>query len=1060
MKKTILILTFVLILLSSFVLGDAYPISNPYDAVYVWQQNDTMPAISYDDVSNFGLATTGGTISVTGVHANATNYTVDNYHWNNTITFNSVYWTTSTIAFWYNPIGLGDNNVGFQLWQSVTNRMILMTSNPNRNFRIFSTFGGTACDTTGTNIPVIGTWYHVVFELNGSHQTLYIDGVSHASVACTKTFADFSDNPSLYIGTWNNGIYGQNQGAYDEVLFFNKTLTASEIWNIYNGNVTVPPPSQGKPIVTLISPINDTITNKNTVNMTCNASWVDGYLINLSLYINGTLNATNTTTVTNNSNYTFTNIDFGEGVYYWNCYACDNNSNCSWATNNFTYTIDFVDPVIVTNFINKSIYYQNNITGQFNFSDNTILNTYNISVDETQVAGQTGINNNFAQYNLSLDPSSYSVGSHTLTIRVADGHTTEELKGDYKIRNGIFNDYLEYGFWDNGFIRTQSKNRSIIDKWTSKKEIDRYTQIYEPAKPSSIQTFIEESDMPIYIINKPGYYGDTWIVMGDHWKDYVLEDEPGAKVSIKRINDYKVEVTIEGIKNHPERLVLKSVGDLNVVIKNYIFYILNSSISYSSDIIFETDQQTITLEINKTVSTNANLYWNGNLISSTKTNYTNYDLYTATFTTPQISAAQENITFYWNYTLTGINNTETGSITNNQTIYRISIDNCSTYTTYTINFSLLDETTINSTIGTIHATLHTYRPNSSNYRSNSFDFTGQNNYSICIYPSWATYNTTSYSFEYLATGYTSKEYMFAALEISNQSQEIKLYLTNSTLASNVVITLRDTNDNLLEDYTIRVKRYYPGTGEEITVEITQTDYNGNAVVHLILNDVYYSFSIEKDSQVIKSIPPAKYYTTAQTFIIDITDIELSFEEKVYYTVSPDSPVQSQPTNFSLTAISPGNYIEWFAIYTIFNNTVYLDNSTTSDGGTATIELNLTNQTGWLSITYYIKAQDESLFTFRGGYLITDLVPGEYSIETQASAWEDIFNVMWRVVVAVFASIIMVLVFVQFIGPEAAGIVGVLVQIGFLIKGWIPVWMGIVEAVIIFGLYLMYQRGGA
>ncbi len=814
--------------------------------------------------------------------------------------------------------------------------------------------------------------------------------------------------------------------------------------------------------VNLLSPPNNTTTNNQTINHTYNVTSALP-ISRCDLLTNYTgvwiVNQTNTSAVINGSNNSFIIPTLNQGGYDWNINCTNNQSNSSMGANNFTLIIDLIDPAIITNFINNSIYYQNNITGQFNFSDNIILNTYNISVDGTQVAGQTGINNSFAQYNLSLDPSSYSVGSHTLTVRVADGHTAEELGGDYKIRNGIFNDYLEYGFWDNGFIRTQSKNKSILDKWTSKKEIDKYTQIYEPAKPSSIQTFIEESDMPIYIINKPGYYGDTWIVMGNHWKDYVLEDEPDTKVSIKRINDYKVEVTIKGIKNHPERLVFTSVGDQNVVIKTYIFYTLNSSVSSSSNI-FETDQQTITLQINKTVSTNANLYWNGNLISSTKTNYSNYDLYTATFATPQISAQQENITFYWNYNLTGINNTETGNITNNQTIYRISIDDCSTYPTHTINFSLLDETTTNTTIGDIHATLHTYRSDSSNYRSNSFNFINQNNYSICIYPSWATYSTTTYAFEYLATGYTTKEYMFTNLEISNQSQLINLYLTNSTLASNVVITLRDTNDNLLEDYTIRVKRYYPGTGEEITVEITQTDYNGNAIVHLILSDVYYSFSIEKDAQVIRSISPAKYYTTSQTIIVDITTTELSFEEKVYYTISPDSPVQPQPTNFSLTTISPGNYIEWFAIYTIFNNTVYLDNSTTSDGGTAQIELNLTNQTGWLSITYYIKAQEEDLFTFNGGYLITDLVPGDYSAEAQATVWEDWLDVMWRVVVAVLVSILMVLMLVPFIGPEAAGIVGVLVQIGFLVIDWIPLWMGLVEAVIIIGMYLVYQRGAA
>lgn len=794
-------------------------------------------------------------------------------------------------------------------------------------------------------------------------------------------------------------------------------------------------------------PTNDEQFDRTTINLNATVNSTTNF--DCSFVVDGDLNSTDAY-ISGNDVFVSSNITFTAGSHNWfiNC----TNQNESVSSSTYSLWIDPVDPTITDDFTNGTIYYNENLTGQFNLSDNLLLHSYNISIDSNDIINGI-LDTTFYPLNLSLDLINISPGNHTLSVRVADGHTAKELKRDYKWSNGLFDDYLKYNFYGEGYIKTRSKTKSILDKWTTTRKKDRYIQTYEPANPSSTITFIEESDMPIYIKHKPGHYNDYWLIIGDHWKDYVLENEPDAQVSIKRIDQYKVEVTINRIKN-PEKLIFNSVGDLNIITKNYTFIKTNMTLTHTL-LLFETDEQTITLEINRSgFSTDADLYWNESLISSTKTSFENYDRYVATFTTPNLANISENVTFYWAYNLSGSD----GNITNNQTIYRISIDNCSTYTTRAINFTLIDESTNLPIVGEIHATLHTYRSSSSNYRENSFNFEGANNYSICIYPSWANYTLDSYAFEYLADGYATEEYMVSNLDISNKTQNINLYLVNESLSDNVIITLRDTDDNLLENYTIRVRRYYPESGEEITTEITETDHNGNAVVHLILNDVYYTFSLERDGTVIRIVSPAKYYSTSQTFIIDISEIELNFEDKVYYTVSPNSPIEPGLINFTLTTISPGSYIEWFAIYTSLNSTEYLDNSTTASGGNARIELNLTNQTGWLTITYFIKATDEDTFIFTGGYYITDVIPGNNSVVEQADEWEGVFNTMWRVIIAVAISVVSVLVFVQFTGPEAAGVIGLLFQIAFVVIGWIPLLFVIIEAVCIIGLYMLSQRG--
>ena len=53
-----------------------------------------------------------------------------------------------------------------------------------------------------------------------------------------------------------------------------------------------------------------------------------------------------------------------------------------------------------------------------------------------------------------------------------------------------------------------------------------------------------------------------------------------------------------------------------------------------------------------------------------------------------------------------------------------------------------------------------------------------------------------------------------------------------------------------------------------------------------------------------------------------------------------------------------------------------------------------------------------------------------------------------------------LTFVPFIGPEAGGIIAILAQIIFIVIGWIPLWIGIIEGLLLFGLYLLLPGGRA
>jgi len=805
------------------------------------------------------------------------------------------------------------------------------------------------------------------------------------------------------------------------------------------------------------------------INITATSDFNATFTAWTQFYINSTISGSQISkAISNNTNTNIANLS-AASIHDGDTLTAEvwvGNGQSNLTKLNITgYTIDYTNPVITPDDIalnQTHVYLKHNLTSQINASDPNLY-SINVSIDSASIFNISNYNSSLYVYNLSRNMSSYDVGLHDLSFRACDGHTALSLKDEWDYNIGLYGlTYKDGKKW----YRINPVNSDLFESITTAKMTDKYSFTYSKSflgkllNPDDKYTFIVESSDYIDIINSNKY--NAWLVIPTigstgRWIDFNLKDAKDAKYSIKRLNDKQVEITITNIPKDIKELVFSSTGELNCITDYYKFYVYNYTAT-SSDYSFETDYQTMTFEINKSsATTNAELYWNNTLKSSSKTSYTGYDKYTAVFRTPFIASQAQNITAYWNYNTTG----DSGNTTFNQTIYRMSIDNCSIYSTKAINFTLMDEVENKplNISGEIHTAMQIYRSNISDYRVTNLEFSGSNNYSVCIYSSFAAYTLGSTNFEYMATGYLNRDYSISALGISNATQEIKLYLTSTADSTNVIISLRDTDDNALEDYNIRVKRYYPATGEEVTSEIARTDYNGKAVARLILYNYYYSFSIEElDGTVIKLISPSKIYADSLTFIVDITETELSFEDKVWYSISPASPVLSQPVNFTLTTSSPGNYIEWFAIGTRFNSTDYLDNSTDADGGEVSIELDLTNQTGYLTITYYIKAANETLLTFNRGYYVTDITPGDLSIEGQREGWEDVFDTMWRVIVAVFVSVIAVLLLVQYTGPEFAGVVGVLVQIGFIIMGWIPLWMVIVEAFVLFGLYLLSSKG--
>jgi hypothetical protein len=135
--------------------------------------------------------------------------------------------STTTDNQFFNFGYLGDSN----------NILVFMRNGSNSNQAYHS-----ASTTTDTN------WHHIVVQTTGSAVEIYLDGESQSvsstyagsgSASSWISYINYTGTVRANIGT--NASYGPqySNGKIDQVRFFNKTLSASEVTTLYNENSLV-----------------------------------------------------------------------------------------------------------------------------------------------------------------------------------------------------------------------------------------------------------------------------------------------------------------------------------------------------------------------------------------------------------------------------------------------------------------------------------------------------------------------------------------------------------------------------------------------------------------------------------------------------------------------------------------------------------------------------------------------------------------------------------------------------------------------------------------------------
>jgi len=864
--------------------------------LYYSLDNANLTGTTIIDLSgNQNGTSVGPTTGVTGVINEAFSFDGDND------IINASSQTFKSISMWIKPDNvISDTGPSDYLWRDASSFQPYMFLGPitgdisNEVFTLVMSDGYYYW--TSAQVGSLGTtsYHHIVLVQDGSTYSLYINGSDKGAPSTYNAPSVDNSYSNLVVG-YSASSFG---GDIDEIGLWSDELNTTEINLLYGGgnglNPYSPSPSNTTISLGVPTPLNNSQYDNNPVLNTLMVNSSADFQCNLSL--NGVVNQSGTysngTNVNVSFNLTFTST--GRKNVTW---ACNNTNGDTESTTGF-YWFDDINPNIVTAYENATIFYDENVTGQFNLSDDVYLHSLLVTLwNGTVLTNLTDINATTYQYNLSFDPGGY-LGTRTFTLRLADGHTAQELKSqdDWKISNGLFNDKLSVD-WRGEYkpvSMTLRGDGGIWDSWDYKEEKDRVSFTYEPDKPAKTHTLTLTADTRLDIVSAPWTEYKNWVIIDDHWVDFQPYD-----INVIRISDREARVIVQN-PGLDEVLKFHSAGDLNIITKNYTFTNINISETYTTDLL-EGDTTSLTLNItsNGTTSTSASLKWNSTTQTVTSTSTTTNDVYTTSLNIPKISSLNESITHNWTYTIIGPVNNITGNITNNQTLYQMGLDRCENYTTRSINYTILD---IDTSAAVSADTIIRYTlENNAVSRDIILNWTGNSTPYTCMYPAWASYAyDTDGTLE--ATSYALRSYDQVGLSMTNTTAPITLYMTNSTGTTTLTITVIDIYDNELEGYLVEIQKYNPLSDDYGTSGQGNTNYQGQWQTSIYSTDEYRFLVYDETGALQLTTNKMYIYGTTLTLTIDTGEgVDLSDlinAETLDSTLSYDNTTQTFSLSWS------------------------------------------------------------------------------------------------------------------------------------------------------------------
>ena len=856
--------------------------------------------------------------------------------------------------------------------------------------------GDDRAEATSLVTPLDGSygWFHFAGTYDGTNISIFINGVKEESVTPT----------GVYGGITNNFIIGDGleewNGSIDEVLIFNRSLTPTEITDLYTNGI----------------------------------------------YAH---NQVNESPINNTNNY-FRDVSFTDGSYIWNveCYNMLGNSSFDprWAVSeDKTLTIDSTIPTITPEpdlGNNNIVVYNTSLETYINFSDDREIYSINVTYGNgTSYYNETNLGVTSQQVNISDIISQAEKGLLNLTARVCDAHTLTSISDiDWSDKDNGLDFIMKKKWWlfRDEWVHIYPKSYSEYNTPTTYKDKDRYPFIFNNKDvPSVAEVFVVESSDYIDIIGNKNYQGHLImpnIGENGYWVDF--DNEESTKTEIKRISDTKVEVTVYGLKS--KIIEFNSIGELNCVSETFYFNNLAPSTGYSSNVIVG-DATTIYLNVTEDsaiiTKLNATLWYNDTAYYVSATSN-----FTKSVTAPlSVDGNTSLIPFYWSVNVDG---TEYNLTSYNQNVSDFYLDDCSAYSTEALNFTIIDEET--------SVAVNADWTGRFNYSYNGikkyYDLTvtADNTTQMCIFPNNITFTNSDDYIYYSEAGYPQRKYTDTAVTIDNVTDDIVMYALASADGIYGRFKVVDTYTNSIEGASGLMKKEIGGVWTTMEGETS----DGSGLMTFWLNpDTTYQFIFSKTGY--GSVTEKLRVTTTEIYTVTLGSIaeerNQSYSVGVSYGFYPNYDLQNA-TNYDFSFVMESDY------WDITGCTLYLKNgsniiNTSSTSYTTrvcniSIELNTDSYTTITSQAIYnLNSSDD--ITASTQYTIAYRYIGDFSLK---SFLDDLkafggagFNDFTRMVIA-FIIIFIILASVAYnmgvIDPEVT--IGLLIMLTWFFSyiGWL------------------------
>ena len=247
------------------------------------------------------------------------------------------------LSVWVNPEVLQSTDVVIaQATSGQTDAMFLLRLDVTGkiDFILWNQAGGLRQLNNVKGIAKAGEWTHIVVTYDGTRAWLFVNDSLSTTGTLTGNVRNSPQN--ITLGSFNN-LGNFYDGLIDEVFIWNRNITGSEITDLYNNATAITCTKDFFPTVTLNSPVNAFNSSSQTINFNGTVAISGAGIANVTLFIDGVLNETNSSGI-NDTDYLFEKV-IADGNHNWTYETCDLGGGCAIATTR-TFTIDTAAPTL------------------------------------------------------------------------------------------------------------------------------------------------------------------------------------------------------------------------------------------------------------------------------------------------------------------------------------------------------------------------------------------------------------------------------------------------------------------------------------------------------------------------------------------------------------------------------------------------------------------------------------------------------------------------------------------------------------------------------------------